>query len=589
MMSVVGNALFYPVSYARAELVDLIRGAVDPTVLDTVEFAQEDGGQAVRQLALPRLAGMDEVEVQQANLRIQSLSRDMEISTYSAQTGPGGMGVFLSLAKPGRLKKVQVEYALPAPAAGQPALHVVVSSAKKDASGLQAGTPLFAVADFDPPGPMFPRALAGMSQTSLGGNRFLLSLPSVLGDAWLIQIAAGDSAVSLAPQAIGIAIHGVTLNAVPSDVAITLTTANGDTALWSNPQLLLPTSGAQDISFTPLAQKELAAALKPESAGAVTLPLTVKFSSASGGALGIVARTLQARFVVRPLADTPATIKLVGSRAPLTLAAPAGLAPQSSAFRLVARCKGWELNAGSPEPPLHDPSAGLRITQASTVAQRARFEGPTFPLVNIRLCVAAPGTAEVAMELHEDAAGAPGAMIGKPVVKPVSAGPRDWIDFACPPTPFQNASTLLWVVVRVTKGEVYWFASRDQDGSLISLDKGATWGAPDPRLTDLSSLLVQLFHDRSSQPMSRAPVVRVESNGAPVVADLMQGAAPLSPTEFVLDGFTLPLGLLSFYSGQPGSGKVDQALQLFSRSVLDLRVETAAIFYDPFATAASAS
>ena len=59
------------------------------------------------------------------------------------------------------------------------------------------------------------------------------------------------------------------------------------------------------------------------------------------------------------------------------------------------------------------------------------------------------------------------------------------------------------------------------------------------------------------------------------------------PMEFVLDGFALPAGLLSFYARQPGAAKIDQTLQLFSRSVLDLRVESAALFYDPFATTAS--
>ena len=242
MTSFVGSALFYPVSYASAQLLDLVRGVIDPTLLDTVEFTDESGGVAVLQLALPRLPGIDEVEVTQATLQIRSLARDMEISTYGAQTGPDGKGVFLTLDKPGRLKKVEVEYVLPTPVVGEAAYHVIVSSAKKDPSVLQPGTPLFAVDDFEPPGQMFPRTLAGMTQTALGGNRFLLNLPSVLGDAWLIQLAKGNSAVDLVPQQIAVAIRSVTLDGVPSNVAVTLATAGGDTALWSNPQLLLPAS-----------------------------------------------------------------------------------------------------------------------------------------------------------------------------------------------------------------------------------------------------------------------------------------------------------------------------------------------------------
>jgi hypothetical protein len=72
-----------------------------------------------------------------------------------------------------------------------------------------------------------------------------------------------------------------------------------------------------------------------------------------------------------------------------------------------------------------------------------------------------------------------------------------------------------------------------------------------------------------------------------LAADVMQGAAALSPKEFAVDGFTLPQNVLAFYSSQAGNAKIEQKLQLFSRSVLDLRIETAAIFYDPFVSGAS--
>lgn len=582
MTGQVSNALFYPLSFTYADLVDLLSGAKDPAVLDTVDFTEETGGESVRQLAVPRLPGMDEVEVQQARFQVRALPRDMDISAYSVQTGPGGQGVYLSLDKPGRLKKVEVEYTLPAPVPGAPPMHVVVSSAQKSDAGMKAGTPLFAADDFEPPGPMFPRTLSGMSQVGLGGNRFLLRLPSVLGDAWLIQIASGDSAVKLAPRNIPITIRRVTLDAAPSNLAVTLSTANGEVPLWSNPQLLLPSSGVQDISFTPVAQKELAAALKAAGADAVTLPLTIRFRSATGGALGIETRTLQVRYVVRPVAGTPAVIALKGARAALTLSAPASLMPQASALRLVARCKGWELNGGTPEPPLDDPSTGLRVTQANTAAQSVRFEGSRFSLVNVRLYLAAPVAAEAVMELREDAGGAPAAMIGKPIVRQLDAGFRDWVDFQGRPTSFPGESTPLWVVLRVTKGEVYWFAGDGGGGARISLDKGATWGESDPRLTSVTSLLAQLFHDRSSEPMASAPVIRLESGSSTIAADLMRNAVAVSPREFVLDGFALPAAVLSFYQRQPGSARVDQKLQLFSRSVLDFRIENAAIFYDPF-------
>ena len=121
----------------------------------------------------------------------------------------------------------------------------------------------------------------------------------------------------------------------------------------------------------------------------------------------------------------------------------------------------------------------------------------------------------------------------------------------------------------------------------ISLDKRATWGEPDPRLTSVSSLLAQLFHDRSSEPMSRAPIIRLDRGASTMASDILKGAAANSPTEFAIDGFALPDAVLAYYSRQPGSARIDQKLHLFSRSVLDLRIETAAIFYDPFAATAA--
>ena len=77
--------------------------------------------------------------------------------------------------------------------------------------------------------------------------------------------------------------------------------------------------------------------------------------------------------------------------------------------------------------------------------------------------------------------------------------------------------------------------------------QGRDLGAPDSVLTSSSSLLVQLFHDRTSVPLSRAPIVRVDSDGASVVADLRAGAAALSPEA----GRVLADGVLPRLAGGP--------------------------------------
>jgi hypothetical protein len=271
---------------------------------------------------------------------------------------------------------------------------------------------------------------------------------------------------------------------------------------------------------------------------------------------------------------------------PLVLSAPAGLTPQSAKFRLVAKLKGWELNNASSEPPVTKPSAGLRVTQTTRVAQQAQFEG-RLPLVNVKLLLASESAAEAILELHEDASGGPGALLGAPLVKKCEPGLRDWVDFELKtPLSFAADSSALWVTLHVTKGEVFWFAAEETPPALISVDEGASWGSPDERLAPARAQVVQLFHDRSPQfpkPLQfPKPVIRVERGSTPVAADLMAGAQELSAKEYVVENASLPATVQSFFQQQSGKQLVEQRLQLFSTSVLELRVESASFFYDPF-------
>jgi hypothetical protein len=62
----------------------------------------------------------------------------------------------------------------------------------------------------------------------------------------------------------------------------------------------------------------------------------------------------------------------------------------------------------------------------------------------------------------------------------------------------------------------------------------------------------------------------------------MANARALSAKEYVVDNASLPATVMSFFQQQSGKRRVEQKLQLFSTSVLDLRVESASFFYDPF-------
>ena len=278
--------------------------------------------------------------------------------------------------------------------------------------------PAYAEPSFAAPGPMYPPVLAGLKLQDQGSGRFLVIFPSVLGSAWLLQLAYGEEATKLSAVAFDTAVQSVTLDGAPTDLSLALRGDGGDTPLWNYANLLLPATGPQDAAFTSLAESFLGKRLAELAAtcDAVTLGLPLRFHSAAGGRASVSAHTLAARYVVRPLGADPVTLSLRGGPVALGLAAPPGLRPDDGGMRLTAWLLGRALNAGSPEPPASRPVAGVRITPARWAAAAIVFQpvegaaaGNVLPLASVRVYVQAMEDAELAVEIHGDAAGAAGA------------------------------------------------------------------------------------------------------------------------------------------------------------------------------------
>lgn len=600
--------LFYSAGVQRQQLVQLVLGLVDAEALghDVVSFEDEEGGTAERELAIPFLEGMDEVVVDAAELRLRALETVRAIDGWSAVAAGGAdVGRVVELAVPGRLASITLDTpsAWPGPNEDASRVRVVVRPAAPDGAGFSFGPPIFVTPSFSLPSPLYDPVLGGMGVTEMAGGRLELTFPAAAGSAWLVQFATGADATELTALDAATTVRSVSVSAATRELTLVVPSADGDPAgdvlLWSYPNAFLRDVGEQVVSFTPVAQKRLAATLGA-AAGTPTLPVPLRFASAAGGRVAVTARTLQAHYEVRPLRPGAERLRLGGDWTPLALSAPAGRRPGSGTARAVVRHLGRELNAGSPAPPRTLPGSGVRVdgerwaaaqlavTPVSDTAVATSLQNGTSPdagvrhrvdLASARVLVAAAEEAELALELRADAAGVPGLPVVAPLVTQLPARWSGWVEVELP-EPHAVAPGPLWVALRTTRGGVHWYAE-GAGTARVSLDRGETWGDVDPVLIAPAAPLAQLFH-HLPEPLPRPQLV-VQLGEALVAADLLAGAGRSGPREFVLDGLALPTPVLDAIGATAGTGRVATVLSLFSTAVADLTLEDAALSYDPFA------
>ncbi|HEY3157970.1 MAG TPA: hypothetical protein VGJ78_03340 [Vicinamibacterales bacterium] len=592
-----------PLFYSRAlnvtQLAQYALGVFEPPAVDVVEFDDQDGGVVERELAVPFLRGMDSVVVENARLQLRSKPREMEIDDFQVSEPGGQPGIVVRLPRISRLLKIAIDFTVPPEFAAQTVRIVVRNAQPQQTGGFTFSPPVYAAPHFDSPGPMFSKTLTGLSRTNTSTGA-VLSFPRPLGEAWLMQLATGDDAVKLNAIAVNPTVRYVRIDAVPQNLTLAIRLADESPQLWSHPQLFLPEAGVQDVDFSPLAQKRLSEVLKQaDPKTAVTLSLGLEFKSDSGGDVSIASRTLDARYHVDAIGAGGQNRRLGGDWTALDIDAPAALRPVKVAADITVRPTGRELNGASPEPPLDRPSRGIRIQQNTLVAGATSFTAPVAerladsPLVSARVYVSSRVASEVVLELRADAAGAPGAPIAPPVVRQLEPGFSGWAEFELesPWTP-PAAQVDLWACLRTNLGEVLWYTAPGEEsgaGRLVSLDRGASWGAADEALALNGPLLVQLFHSvPDPQP---EPTVRLHRGGSLLSGNLLRAGsnAPVrqGPREFVLQGASLPDAVSNLLASAQGSEKVTTAMSLFSRAVADLQITRLLLEYDPFQASAT--
>jgi hypothetical protein len=421
--------------------------------------------------------------------------------------------------------------------------------------------------------------------TEQGSNRRVVTLPSVAGSAWLIQVAEGDKPDELTPRSLVPRIISVVLDSVPKDLAVTLVTDEGEVALWSNPGLLMPSEGEQIVSFTPLAQRHLTAALKKAAPGAATLPVSLKFRTQSAGRVEITSKALTASYLARPFGADKHTVRMAGDRSALQFEVPAGLVPSAHSFRLTMRTAGRERDAASPETPPAPPVHGLHATQATRVAAGMPVAGQD-PVAVARLYLAVPESAEAVVEFHADAAGSPGEVVGKPAVRQLAPASPAWIEFNLP-SPVAVEGSKLWLALRTNKGSALWFADPSAAGApVISTDQGRTWGVPEAPLAAGANLMAQiLLEAKHPGAPQAAPVLRLERDGSVLNPNLLAQAVAGSGGEYSVP--SAQFGTSALNAPAATTGRVMKRLELASSSIADVTIEEFVLTYDPGQTAIS--
>jgi hypothetical protein len=621
-------SLFFAPGLDAGELARVALGAAGPPPADVLDFPAA-GGDVARELGVPLLAGMDEVRVDLARLRLRAVAREMEVTDFAvtAVTSGADQGIVLALPRPARLAKLELRFTPQgAPAPGAPGWRLAVRTATRQGNGFTYGPPILAWPPFAPPHQetsLYGPALAGLGATDLGGGRWLLTFAGLPGSAWLLQLVFGDTPAGLAAQAFQPQVARLTTVALPRDLSVLLAGgggaggtggtggAGGEVPLWSHPDLLLPESGEQEVGFTPAAQRALAAAFAAGSgaanaAGALSVGL--RFRASGGGTVAISERTFAAVYLVRPLGKQPAPLRLGGSFIRLTLAAPAGLAPAASSLGLSAKLLGRELNAGSPEPPLDPPTAGLRVDPSQAVAVAVPYlpaagaPAPP-PLASARLYLAAVADCEAVLQIRGDAAGALGPPLAPPLALQLKRDAGGWRELELPkPLAVPAGAAPLWLSLHATRGELRWFASSDPAAPtapagartpLVSHDQERTWASPEPALAAVGAPLAQLFH-LLADPLP-APAIRLQQGSNVLLANWLQDPVPQpagKPREYAVAAAALPAAVHSLLAGASGDsggaagaggGRAATDLLLFSRSVLDLTLTGLTLTYDPFA------
>jgi hypothetical protein len=232
-----------------------------------------------------------------------------------------------------------------------------------------------------------------------------------------------------------------------------------------------------NIDFAPAARSLLRAAY-PSSGGA-DLGLQLNFTCDSPGKLRINLAEAAARYLRFPLANDSVSGMLRGVPEFITVPAPEGLRPAGVSFTVDGTYGPVRLVAAA-DSPLLDSRRGFRVAGSARLARRMSLTETerNLPLARLALFGRASETGELLVSLHRGDELRIGPAIGAPVSFSLTPSPDAvWYraDFPAkamlPPQP-----EAIWVVAQATGGVFWWHADMANAGpAQRSDDAGASW------------------------------------------------------------------------------------------------------------------
>ena len=218
----------------------------------------------------------------------------------------------------------------------------------------------------------------------------------------------------------------------------------------------------------------------PSSSGD-DLGLRLKFTCDTPGKLRVNLTQASARYLRYPLADESISLHVQGAAESMNLAVPEDLRPAGVSFTLDGVYGPARLVAAADNTPAAA-RHGFRVAGNVQLARRISLteREQNLPLIRVALFGRAGEAGELLISIHRGDATRIGPAIGPPyslALEPASGVAWHRISFASddllPPQP-----EALWVVARATDGIFWWHATGESDVAVQrSTDDGAGWNA----------------------------------------------------------------------------------------------------------------
>ncbi len=501
---------------------------------------------------IPRLPGLDEVEVESVGFDLSSTSLSDDKTVSAQNVSPDGLPFDYNpvvSGAPVSLERIEIEdLMLPASASkthvvegngangsvgrvvyrfdggsgrvnaevngstsGAEYVHFLIRPAANGAYG----PPMAAAPHFDMPGQggdMYGPALGGASLSVFAAGGKIkailnLSVPLPVTDFKLLLGVSSDNS-DRAHGGLPTEVGGISWSAAsvtarydirPAGVSITATAP----LVTDEPVVSRfdtdPGNTPLHVDFAPAARSLLKSSY-PSGSGD-DLGLQLNFTSDSPGNLRVNLAAATARYLRYPLSGDAEEKSLLGAPGHIHLPVPENLRPSGFSFTIDGTYGPARLVMAADEA-FECPRRGFRVDNTTRLARRMTLTGVerNLPIARVALFGRASEEGELLVSLHSGDGVRIGPAIGEPVSIPLSpASQPGWqraafaADKMLPPHPES-----VWVVARVTRGVFWWHADMESPGDTQrSSDDGAGW-----------TLL-------TAKPVLQLAVVEVDQNGSP--------------------------------------------------------------------------